>query len=61
MTNLTLTPTERDVVADALRDYAEGCDDYEADPDELAKVAAYGIVARDVLARIDTPEGGDTR
>lgn len=51
---LTLTQLEKEIVADALRDYAEGSDKYEADDEAEARtIARFGEAARAVLARIE--------
>ena len=54
MKNLGVEPYELDVLIDALRDYAEGADRYEADDEEEAnRIIGFAITARALMARAE--------
>lgn len=45
---------ELNVIIDALRDYAEGSDRYEADDEEEAeRITGFGVTAREIKARAE--------
>ena len=57
---LDLSTSEADLLIDALRDYAEGADKYEADDaDEEAVIAGFADEARTLIARAEALREGE--
>lgn len=55
MQNLEIERYELDVLIDALRDYADGAERYEADDSDAAElIIEFGITARGLIARAET-------